>query len=61
MVCDSGSGKIQVFTLNGKFVGKFGTYGSSLGEFRSPSSVALLSNGRIVVSDLNNHRIQMFE
>jgi len=26
-----------------------------------PRSVAVLSNGRIVVSDFDNHRIQIFE
>ena len=61
MVCDSRNDRIQVFELNGKFVGKFGTNGSKLGEFNSPLSVAVLSNGRIVVSDYNYNRIQIFE
>jgi len=61
MVCDSGNNRIQVFELNGKFVGKFGTKGSNLGEFNRPRSVAVLSNGRIVVCDWNNHRIQILE
>ena len=60
-VCDSGNDRIQVFELNGKFVGKFGTEGSNLGEFSHPTSVAVLSNGRIVVIDSSNHRIQIFE
>ena len=61
MVCDRGNNRIQVFKLNGKFVGEFGTYGSNLGEFRSPWSVAVLSNGRIVVSDFYNSRMHIFE
>jgi len=61
MVCDSGNNRIQALELNGKFVGKFGTHGKQLGEFQSPWSVAVLSNGRIVVSDFSNHRIQIFE
>ena len=60
MVCDSGNYRIQVFELNGKFVGKFGTQGSNLGEFNKPESVAVLSSGRIVVCDGNN-RIQILE
>ena len=28
MVCDSRNDRIQIFELNGKFVGKFGTNGS---------------------------------
>ena len=61
MVCDTGNNRIQVFQLNGNFVGKFGTSGSNLGEFKSPWSVAVLSNGRIVVCDVNNYRVQIFE
>ena len=61
LVCDLGNHRIQVFELTGKFVGKFGTKGSELGEFSWPFSVAVLSNDHIVVSDLGNHRIQIFE
>ena len=61
MVCDLGNHRIQVFQLNGKFVGKFGTGGSNLGEFSSPMSLAVLSNGRIVVSESHNHRIQILK
>ncbi|XP_068715160.1 E3 ubiquitin-protein ligase TRIM71-like [Montipora foliosa] len=61
LVCDWGNHRVQVFELNGKFVGKFGKYGSNLGEFKKPLSVALLSNGQIVVSDYGNHRIQIFD
>ena len=61
MVCDSGNHRIQVFQLNGKFVGKFGTKGSNLGEFNFPMSLAVLNNGRIAVCEWNNHRIQILE
>ena len=61
MVCDNDNHRIQVFELNGKFVGKFGIRGSNLGEFSCPWSVAVLSNNQIVVCDNNNHRIQIFE
>ena len=61
MVCDTGNNRIQVFKLNGKFVGKFGTNGSTIGELKSPWSVAVLSNDLIVVSDFGNDYIQMFE
>ena len=60
-VCDRFNYRVQVFELNGKFIGKFGTKGSKIGEFNYPLSVALLSNGRVVVSDEGNHRIQIFE
>ena len=61
LVCDQGNNRIQVLELDGKFVGKFGTNGSKLGEFNNPISVAILSNDQIVVSEYNNNRIQIFE
>ena len=61
MVCDQDNHRIQVFELNGKFVGKIGTKGSNLGEFVRPLSVALLSNNQIVVCEYGNHRIQILE
>ena len=39
---------------------KFGLKGSNLGQFNEPFSLALLSNDQIVVSDKDNHRIQIF-
>ena len=53
--------RVQVFELNGKFVGTFGKGGSNLRELEYPFSVALLSNGQIVVSDWPNDRIQIFD
>ena len=44
-VCDRDNNRVQVFELNGKFIGKFGTEGSKLDEFNDPLSVAMLSNG----------------
>ena len=39
---------MQVFELNGKFVGKFGTKGNNLGDLNNPFAVAVLSNNQIV-------------
>ena len=61
IVCDAGNHRIQVFELNGKFVGKFGTKGRNLGEFNGPWYEAVLRNGRIVASECDNDRIQIFE
>ena len=52
---------MQVFELSGKFVTKFGSEGSERGEFKCPVSTANLSDGRIVVCDFNNNRIQVFD
>ena len=61
MVCDEFNDRVQVFELSGKFVTKFGKKGSERGELNNPVSTAVLSDGKIVVSDLGNHRIQMFQ
>ena len=61
MVCDTLNHRVQVFELNGKFIEKFGTIGSAIGKFNVPLSTAVLSDGRLVVTDQFNHRIQIFE
>ena len=61
IVCDRNNNRVQVFELNGKFVGKFRKRGSNLGEFNNPLLVALLGDGQIVVSEFENHRIQIFD
>ena len=61
MVCDLWNHRVQVFELSGKFIGKFGTKGSGMGELNRPTSTAVLSDGRIVVIDYGNHRVQVFE
>ena len=61
IVCDGGNHRVQVFEISGKFVTKFGSYGSGKGKFNVPVSAAVLSDGKIVVSDFHNHRVQVFE
>ena len=61
MVGDRGNHRVQVLKLNGIFVTKFGTKGAGIGEFyNGPNSTAVLSDGRIVVADFCNNRIQIF-
>ena len=61
MVCDTKNNRIQVFEVNGKFLGKFGFKGNKIGQFNGPSSSAVFSDGRMVVTDFHNHRVQIFE
>ena len=61
MVCDERNHRVQVFELSGKFVTKFGSEGSESGEFRNPVCIANIGDGRIVVCDTNNSRIQLFD
>ena len=37
MVCDAYNHRVRVFELSGKFVTKFGTKGTGIGEFKLPA------------------------
>ena len=56
MVCDGANDRVQVLELNGKFITKFKLMSGGF-----PLSSAVLSDGRIVVSDFRDHRIQLIE
>ena len=61
MVCDSDNHRVQVLEVNGKFITKFGPYGSEIGELNGPTSTAVLTDGRIVATDVDNNRIKIIE
>jgi DNA-binding beta-propeller fold protein YncE len=52
-------GRISVFDRNGKFLRVIGKTGTGPGEFRTPHMLAFDSQGRLVVADRHNHRIQI--
>lgn len=51
--------RISVFDRNGKFLRTIGRTGIGPGEFRTPHMLAWDSQGRLVVADRHNHRIQI--
>ncbi|MEM4724988.1 MAG: PA14 domain-containing protein, partial [Candidatus Hadarchaeum sp.] len=59
-VADTGNDRIQRFTAEGAFLGKWGSGGSGDGQFSYPSGVAVAPDGTVYVADRNNHRIQAF-
>ena len=59
-VTDGGNHRVQKLTSSGKFLHKFGQKGSGQGQFDSPWGVIIDSNNKLIVSDFNNHRIQIF-
>ena len=61
LVCDLFNHRVQVFKLNGEFVTKFRAFGKEEGKFNQPISTAILSDGRIIVTEFRNHRVQVFE
>jgi DNA-binding beta-propeller fold protein YncE len=52
-------GRITVFDRNGKFLRVIGRTGAGPGEFRTPHALEFDSQGRLIVADRHNHRIQI--
>jgi sugar lactone lactonase YvrE len=53
--------RIVKFSKDGKFIKTWGKKGSGPGEFDSPHSLAMDSEGRLYVADRGNNRIQIFD
>ena len=50
-VSDSGNGRVQVFTPQGRLVRQFGSYGSGKGQFLLPGDLMADSAGNVYVDD----------
>uniref|UniRef100_A0A914CKS9 RING-type domain-containing protein n=1 Tax=Acrobeloides nanus TaxID=290746 RepID=A0A914CKS9_9BILA len=59
IIADSGNNRVQVFSPDGKFVHGFGAWGAGAGQLKGIEAVALMDT-QIIVSDRENHRIQIF-
>jgi DNA-binding beta-propeller fold protein YncE len=51
--------RISVFDKSGKFLRVIGKAGTGPGEFRTPHALEFDSQGRLIVADRHNHRIQI--
>jgi DNA-binding beta-propeller fold protein YncE len=70
LVCDCGlwneaskesNNRIQVFNADGKYQYEFGSTGQDAGQFKKPTRVVVDKKGRILVTDMENNRIQVFK
>src|SRR5216683_437121 len=52
-------GRISVLARSGRFLRVIGKTGTGPGEFRTPHMVKFDSQGRLIVADRHNHRIQI--
>ena len=60
LVVDKLNHRIQQFNVQtGNYVKSFGKKGTKDGEFRNPVSVCVDEQGRVIVADYNNNRIQV--
>ena len=61
LVADYSNSCIYTYTLDGHYVGKFGTPGSGRGQLNNPHSLTTDLNGFIIVSDTWNNRVSIFD
>ncbi|MEX2531123.1 MAG: peptidyl-alpha-hydroxyglycine alpha-amidating lyase family protein [Gemmatimonadota bacterium] len=55
-----GNNRIVRFDSEGNYLGEWGTTGGDHGQFRDPHALAMDSQGRIIVADRANNRLQLF-
>ena len=60
LVTDSQLARVEVFDLNGGFIGQWGTKGSGVFQLSQPSGITHDAQGNIYVADAANDRIQVF-
>ncbi len=60
-VSDTMNFRVQVFTLDGRFVRKYGEMGSDLGQLARPKGVAVDSEGHVYVVDAAFANFQIFD
>lgn len=51
--------RISRFTREGKFIRSFGRWGSEPGQFKTPHDIVLDDQGRLLIADRGNMRIQI--
>jgi len=61
IVSDSGNDRVQVLSsIDGSFLFEFGSHGGQPCQFNYPSGVCIDNQGRIIVADTHNNRLQSF-
>jgi len=61
IVSDSDTNRVQVLSsIDGSFLFMFGHHGDQLSQLSFPQGLCIDNQGRIIVADLGNHRLQSF-
>jgi len=61
IVIDTDNNRVQVLSLiDGSFLFEFGSRGNQPGQFNNPQGVCIDNQGRVIVIDSKNHRLQSF-
>ena len=61
LITDTENGRIDIYSPTLSLNGSLGSFGTSLGKFRTPSSVAVAVNGNKYIADTGNSRVQLFK
>jgi DNA-binding beta-propeller fold protein YncE len=60
LVSDTGNDRVQRFSLAGDWLASFGSSGDAPGHFSSPQGLAVDVEGKVLVCDHENNRVQIF-
>jgi len=61
IVCDTRNHRVQVLSsIDGSFLFEFGSRGNQPCQFDSPQGLCIANQGRIIVADTSNYRLQSF-
>ena len=60
-VCDTNNNRITILNHDLTFHGSFGSKGSDAGQFNKPEGISVDSKGNVLVADMRNNRIQVFD
>jgi DNA-binding beta-propeller fold protein YncE len=55
-----GNARIHHFTADGELIGSWGEPGTAPGQFNLPHGICVMKDGRVLVADRENDRIQFF-
>jgi DNA-binding beta-propeller fold protein YncE len=58
-VCEYHNNRVSIFSPGFSFLYTVGTFGEDIGQFKHPSGVAYLPDGKLAVVDQGNFRIQV--
>jgi len=62
IIVSDASHRVQVLSLiDGSFLFQFGSYGNQPGQFSHPGGLCFANQGRIIVADFYNRRLQSFD
>jgi DNA-binding beta-propeller fold protein YncE len=56
-----GNARVHRFAADGRLLASWGAPGGGPGEFRIPHGICILADGRVLVADRENDRIQIFD